>query len=243
MKPNNETPNTNGSNESGRRGRPGSRCPGGALACVLAVTASSLAPRPARADESTAAPLAATSTPSPTAISHGDTETGEVSTPTAPTAPTTPTAPPRRRIFGVITDVGVPDGAAIGLAVRPVEWLRVVGSITYNTSAPGARLGVTFDPLPTPVGVTLTLEGGHSFGGKLPIRGDAPDVDYTYANCHTGLEFGNRRSFRFFLHGGLSWIALDADALKSSSRSATLSNLSYGGWVAPSAKLGFSLSF
>jgi hypothetical protein len=138
-------------------------------------------------------------------------------------------------------DVGVPDGAGLGLSVRPVEWLRVGASVTHNLMAPGARVGITLDPIPGPVGITLTVEGGHSWSGTVPGVQGSPAVAYDYANFHAGLEFGNRSSFRFFLHGGASWLDMSASA--SQSVLSGLSNLSYRGWIAPSAKLGFSLHF
>jgi hypothetical protein len=148
---------------------------------------------------------------------------------------------PRRHMFGMAMDVGVPDGAGLGLSVRPVDWLRVGAAVTHNTMAPGARVGVTLDPLPTPIGITLTVEGGHYWSGTVPGIQGAPAVAYNYANFHAGLEFGNRSTSRFFLHAGASWI--DGSASASQLAVSSLSNLSYRGWMAPSAKLGFSLYF
>jgi hypothetical protein len=144
-------------------------------------------------------------------------------------------------MWGMAMDLGVPDGAGLGLSVRPVDWLRVGAAVTHNTMAPGARVGVTLDPMPTPVGITLTVEGGHYWSGTVPGIQGVPSVAYNYANFHAGLEFGDRSSFRFFLHGGASWLGMSASA--SQSALSGLSNLSYRGWMAPSAKLGFSLHF
>jgi hypothetical protein len=138
-------------------------------------------------------------------------------------------------------DFGVPDGAGLGLSVRPVEWLRLGAAATHNGLAPGARVGITFDPMPTPVAITFTVEGGHYWSGTVPGIQGAPAVAYNYANVHLGLEFGNRSSFRFFLRGGASWLDMTASSLPSDLSG--LSNLSYHGWMAPSAKLGFSLYF
>jgi hypothetical protein len=168
--------------------------------------------------------------------------------PSLPVAPPEPAADrsvsspgPRRHMWGMAMDVGVPDGAGLGLSVRPVDWLRVGAAVTHNTMAPGARVGVTLDPMRTPVGITLTVEGGHYWSGAVPGIQGAPAVAYNYANFHAGLEFGDRSSFRFFLHGGASWLDMSASA--SQSGLSGLSNLSYRGWIAPSAKLGFSLYF
>jgi hypothetical protein len=149
----------------------------------------------------------------------------------------------RRHIWGASVDAGVPDGAAFGLSARPQDWLRLGASATHNGMAPGVRLSVTLDPIPAPVGLTLTIEGGHSWSGTVPGAKSAPSIGYNYANFHAGLEFGNRSSFRFFLHGGVSWLDLSgAAAQNATGRSASgLASLSYSGWIAPSAKLGFSL--
>jgi hypothetical protein len=159
---------------------------------------------------------------------------------------TTPTTPPRHRTFGITTDIGLPDGAAFGIVVRPkFDWLRLHAAATYNLMAPGVRAGVTFDPIAFVIAPTLTVEGGHSWAGRLPV-GDAPTVGYTYANFHLGIEAGNRSRVRFFVRGGVSWI----DATGSGnvpggggSSSVGIINPSYTGWLVPTAKLGVSTYF
>jgi hypothetical protein len=159
-------------------------------------------------------------------------------------AVTSPAPAPRNRFIGLSTDVGLPDGLALGVSVRPWPWLRLGVSATYNALAPGLRAGFTVDPLPTVVAPTFTFEGGHAFGGRLPGVRTMPSVSYDYVNLHLGLEFGRRSSFRVFLRGGASWVALGANGTENSGiASATLSNLSYHGWLVPSAKAGFSLYF
>lgn len=167
-----------------------------------------------------------------------------VSAPASPDAVTPPAPPPRHRFIGLSTDVGLPDGLALGVSVRPWPWLRLGVSATYNALAPGLRGGFTVDPLPTVVAPTFTFEGGHAFGGRLPGVHAMPSVSYDYVNLHLGLEFGRRSSFRVFLRGGASWVGLGANGTENSGiASATLSNLSYRGWLAPSAKAGVSLYF
>ncbi len=166
---------------------------------------------------------------------------------------------PRHRTFGVSMDVGVPDGAALGLVVRPrFDWLRIAGAVTHNGIAPGVRFGVTLDPIAFPVAPTLTIEGGHYWQGTLPMIQDAPAVGYNYANFHLGLEIGNRSTFRFFLRGGASYLDVNGSSFQSptgmsgASSSGTTAvatsgsgfgNPSFNGWLAPSGKLGFSLYF
>jgi hypothetical protein len=152
-------------------------------------------------------------------------------------------APPRHRTLGITTDLGVPDGAAVGLVVRPVfDWLRLGAAGTYNGMAPGVRVGATFDPIAFPIAPTFTVEGGHSWEGKLPISG-APTLSYTYANFHLGIEVGNRASFRFFLRGGASWLDGSTANFQSGGGSAGFANPSYHGWLAPTGKLGFAAYF
>jgi hypothetical protein len=165
---------------------------------------------------------------------------------------------PRHRTFGMSMDVGVPDGAALGLVVRPhFDWLRIGGAVTHNGIAPGLRLGVTIDPVAFPIAPTLTVEGGHYWQGTIPGVQDSPDVGYNYANFHLGLEIGNRSTFRFFLRGGASWIDVNTANFKgstgtngmvSANGSSTTSGSGFGnptfnGWLAPTGKLGFSLYF
>jgi hypothetical protein len=149
------------------------------------------------------------------------------------------------RTFGMSMDVGVPDGAALGVVVRPrFDWLRLGASITHNGIAPGVRLGVTIDPIAFPIAPTLTIEGGHYWAGTLPMFQGSPSIGYDYANFHLGIEVGNRASFRFFLRGGASWVDMSgAQAQNTSVTSTGIGNPSYTGWLAPSAKLGFALYF
>ncbi|MGA7121545.1 MAG: hypothetical protein WBY94_15680 [Polyangiaceae bacterium] len=166
----------------------------------------------------------------------------------APPAPDTDRTPsgvaPGHRTFGMFMDLGVPDGVALGLVVRPAfDWLRIGGAVTHNGMAPGARFGVTLDPVAAPVGPTLTVEGGHYWGGKLPMISDSPSIAYNYANFHLGLEVGNRATFRFFLRGGVSWLDLSTAQSQGPSSGSGIANPSYSGWLAPSGKLGFAAYF
>jgi len=155
-----------------------------------------------------------------------------------------PDTQPRHRTFGLTMDVGVPDGAALGLAVRPrFDWLRLGAAVTHNGMAPGLRFGVTLDPVSFPMAPTLTVEGGHYWNGTVPGISGSPAIGYNYANFHLGLEFGNRAAFRFFVRCGVSWVDLSGVQAQNANNTAAIANPAYSGWVAPSAKLGFSLYF
>jgi hypothetical protein len=152
----------------------------------------------------------------------------------------------RHHTFGMVMDVGVPDGAALGVSVRPfVEWLRVSAAGSYNGMAPGARVGMTLDPIAFPIAPTFTVEGGHYWSGPVPMVKDSVSVGYNYMNLHLGLEFGSQSSFRFFVRGGVSWLDISGtvNQQSNSSGSPSVSDPSFSGWVAPSGKLGFSTHF
>jgi hypothetical protein len=154
-------------------------------------------------------------------------------------------APPHHRTFGMSMDLGVPDGAALGLVVRPrFDWLRIGGAVTHNGMAPGMRFGVTLDPFASLMAPTFTVEGGHYWGGKLPMVSDSPSIAYNYANFHLGLEVGSRAAFRFFLRGGATWLDVSTAHYQSASSGGSgIGDPSYSGWLAPSGKLGFSAYF
>lgn len=154
----------------------------------------------------------------------------------------------RHRWVGMQFDVGIPDGVALGVSVHPVvDWARLNLSGTYNGLSPGIRGGITLDPINFPMAPTLTLEGGHAFEGKVPGVDKVPSFDYNYLNLHLGLEFGNRRSWRFFLQGGPSWVHVQTHnfqaVVNSNDPSLSISDPSANGAVVPTAKLGFVLFF
>ena len=149
------------------------------------------------------------------------------------------------RTLGFSMDFGVPDGAALGMVVRPAfNWLRLEAAATFNGAAPGARLGLTLDPVPWVLAPTLTAEGGHTWDGPVPGMQNSPSVGYDYANFHFGLEFGHRESLRFFLRGGASWVDVHTANFHEGAGSGVVAqNPSFIGWVAPTAKLGFAQFF
>jgi hypothetical protein len=151
---------------------------------------------------------------------------------------------PRHRTFGLSMDLGVPDGAALGLVVRPrFDWLRIGAAATHNGMAPGVRFGVTVDPIAFPIAPTLTVDGGHYWEGAMPLLKGSPAIGYNYANFHLGLEVGNRATFRFFLRGGVSWLDVSTAHFQSASATSSMGDPSFSGWLAPSGKLGFSTYF
>jgi hypothetical protein len=128
------------------------------------------------------------------------------------TVPTAPAAPKRLPVFGVMADVGVPDGLIGSLTIRPWRWLRVSAGGGSNGIGRGWRTGVTFLPLGS--GPSASFEYGryqdgdaNALAGKLGL-GRSPmleRVGYEYVNAHLGLDFGSRH-FVFFLHGGVTML-------------------------------------
>ncbi len=146
--------------------------------------------------------------------------------------------------FGM--DVGVPDGAAVGIVASPwLPWLKVEGAGTYNYISEGMRGSVTLDPFKSPISLTLTGDLGGYFPGSIPGVNKSPTFGYVYENALLGLEVGKRTGFRFFLRGGVS----HADVSVSNFNQAF--TLPTGAMVGnpnvsllmPSAKLGFTWLF
>ena len=114
---------------------------------------------------------------------------------------------------GVMTDVGVPDGATASLVVRPARALRVEAGLAHNYISPGYRASVTYIPFAswaTPVlsiGYGTFLErDANSVAKQIDPTFTSPvleKVGYDFANARVGLELG-KKYFTFFIHAGVS---------------------------------------
>lgn len=124
-------------------------------------------------------------------------------------------ASPKVPSVGVMTDVGVPDGATVSLVYRPVSPVRVSLGASHNLVGPGVRAGITLVPVRAWVSPTLSLSAGH-FAERdanpvaRMVTGDStyssPALErfgYDYADAHVGLAFG-RRHATFYVDGGVS---------------------------------------
>jgi hypothetical protein len=167
---------------------------------------------------------------------------------------------PQLRRFGVLLDAGAPHGIGVSAVLRPLPWLRLQAGPTTNTLSFGLRGGVSLLPFQTFVAPSLNAEAGHYFGsdyndvvdwlGSSPSSAAAAirDVTYDYVSGSVGLEIGSASRFNFFLHLGLSYVALkvdDASALiqdATDDPSVTARNLSVRATI-PSVKVGFLLYF
>ncbi|MFP2924859.1 hypothetical protein ACLESO_06510 [Pyxidicoccus sp. 3LG] len=167
---------------------------------------------------------------------------------------------PQLRRFGLLVDAGAPHGVGVSAVVRPLPWLRLQAGPTTNTLSFGLRGGASLLPLQTFIAPSLNVEAGHYFGsdyndvvdwlGATPSRTSAAiqDVTYDYVSGSVGLEIGSASRFNFFLHLGLSYVALkvdDASALLQDATDdpdVTARNLAVRATI-PSVKLGFLFYF
>ena len=150
---------------------------------------------------------------------------------------TAPTARKRLRKYGMMLDVGVPDGATAALVYRPWPALQLAAGLSYNGFGAGVRGGATWVPLHGWFSPTLSLDYGHYNDGDANplvrwVTGNpmfsSPLLDrvgYDYADAHVGVELG-RRTFAFYIRAGVSRVTgtvHDIGALSSGKMPAPLS--------------------
>ncbi|MGE0550526.1 MAG: hypothetical protein AB7O24_29980 [Kofleriaceae bacterium] len=133
-------------------------------------------------------------------------------------------AAPKR--FGVMADVGVPDGATVSVVARPLRPLRLHLGVSHNGISPGVRAGATYVPFSSWVTPSLTIDYGHYTEGDANplarmISGDEAfsspvleRVGYDYANAHVGIELG-RTWMTFYIHAGMSRVMADVHELEA----------------------------
>ena len=121
----------------------------------------------------------------------------------------------RSRFLAAMLDVGLPDGAVLGVAFRPAFWTRIQAGAGTNSISPGMRAGAVLVPFSE--GPSVTVEGGYYFEGDAnsivkqfagPAYSSsttAQRVGYQFVNFHLGLDFGSRYT-TFFLHGGMTYL-------------------------------------
>src|SRR5262245_49154807 len=102
--------------------------------------------------------------------------------------------------FGMMTDVGVPDGATASIVVRPIRALRMNVGVGHNLVSRSIRGGVTYIPFGTWIAPTLAVDYGHFPEGNANpaiqrITGDPmfddkqlERVGYDYLDAHAGVE-------------------------------------------------------
>lgn len=124
-------------------------------------------------------------------------------------------APATRGVFGLATDVGMPDGLNLGLVLAPTKWLRLAGSVGTNSAAFGYRGGLSL--VPVGWGPSFNFEAGHCnlaemnsvlrtfFSVSNWVKPYVQEFGYTYFNAHLGFDVpvGN---VMLFLHGGYTYL-------------------------------------
>jgi hypothetical protein len=115
----------------------------------------------------------------------------------------------RNKWVGYTTSLGFPSVVQLGLSVRPgIQWAHVDVMANYALKL-GYAGSITLDPIDFGIAPTLTAEFGHIARGSVPHAKGA-EIGWDYKSIMGGLEFGSRRSFRFFLRAGISWIDVSA---------------------------------
>jgi hypothetical protein len=135
-------------------------------------------------------------------------------TPTIAAArPATPRAP--HRTLGIGLDVGMPDGANLGLVLSPASWLRLGAAVGTNSASFGYRGGLAL--VPVGWGPSLSLEAGHCnlaaptdliryfFSVPTWVKPYVQKLGYTYFNAHLGFDLV-LGSTTLYLHGGYTYL-------------------------------------
>jgi hypothetical protein len=132
----------------------------------------------------------------------------------------------RPPLFGLMADLGAPDGFGVAGVVRPLDWLRLNAGLLTNTVGVGVRGGVSWLPLRSAVTPSLNLDLGRYFDGDYSGLADRlgvdttlgadevfEDVGYTFWSATVGLELGASSRFAFFLRAGYArWYFDDVQA-------------------------------
>ncbi len=122
--------------------------------------------------------------------------------------------------WGLALDTGLPEGAALSVAFRPVPKIRFWAGPTWNYVAWGLQGGITavlsrsfFTPL-------ISAEGGRYFktdvsflannsqGVPEELKPLLADMGSWYGAAHIGVEAGNPRGFSLSLRAGIAYMDL-----------------------------------
>jgi hypothetical protein len=240
----------------------------------LAVVAAALlwSSLPARADDpstdqadSTAAPPseAAPAAPSegPGAAPAAASEAPAVAPSPAAAAPAgEPPARGRSRSsqWGILADLGFPEGAALSAEYRPVSSVRFWAGPAWNYVGWGLQGGVAVVPWHWAVTPVLSAELGRYFGADVSFlaregSGVPPelkplleDMSYSYGAVHAGIELGSQSGLVFSIRGGLAYLSLrtrgTVTATDASGSTVTFTDPRVRGTI-PSLKLGVHFWF
>lgn len=144
----------------------------------------------------------------------------EAATADAPYAPPSPSSSDELPHWGVLVDVGIPDGLGASANWRPFSWLRLRAGASYNLLGYGVSGGISLIPFEMVVSPSFTVDVGHFFEGDVYkyIQDAFPDQDlsgaegtlrhlgYDYVNAQVGVEIGSPRKLVFQLKVGASYL-------------------------------------
>jgi hypothetical protein len=122
---------------------------------------------------------------------------------------------PERRIWGLASDLGMPDGMNLGLVLSPYDWVRLGVSAGTNSASLNYRGGLSLIPMGW--GPSFSLEAGHCntadttslintfFSVPKWVKPYFQQLGYTYFNAHVGFDYsiGN---FTLFAHSGYTYL-------------------------------------
>lgn len=120
-----------------------------------------------------------------------------------------------RGIWGLATDLGMPDGINLGLVFSPYDWLRLGASLGTNSASLNYRGGLSL--IPVGFGPSFSFEAGHCntadasdlirkfFSVPSWVKPYLQQLGYTYFNAHVGFDYtiGNAT---LFAHGGYTYL-------------------------------------
>ncbi len=124
--------------------------------------------------------------------------------------------------WGLVVDLGVPEGAAVGVLFRPLPVVRLWAGPAWNYVGWGVQAGVAAVPWHFAVTPVLSAEVGHYFDADVSVLASnakgVPEelkpllqrMGYSYAAVHVGIELGSQRGLSLFLRAGISYLSLSS---------------------------------
>lgn len=122
---------------------------------------------------------------------------------------------PVHRVFGLASDLGMPDGLNLGLVLSPADWVRLGASIGTNSASFNYRGGLSLVPMGW--GPSFSLEAGHCntapttsivrtfFSVPSWVQPYVQQLGYTYINAHLGFDY-RWGALTVFVHGGYTYL-------------------------------------
>jgi hypothetical protein len=156
----------------------------------------------------------ASASPAPLYQQSSTTGAAALAAPTVAAKAATPVSTGHRYV-GVGSDVGMPDGLLLDLALAPTDWLRLHGALGTNSASLGYRGGVSF--IPVGWGPSFNFEAGHCniadttsllrtfFSVSSWMQPYVQQLGYTYLNAHLGFDYPIG-GLTLFVHGGYTYL-------------------------------------